>query len=107
MQAVGKVARFQVAPNETHVLAVKRIFIYLKGTTKFGLWYPKVNELTMVAYANAYWVGIFDDKKRTRRETFYLSDCLVSWLSNTQSSISLSIAEEESITTTTCCTQFL
>jgi hypothetical protein len=41
MKAVGKVARFQVAPKETYVLAVKRIFKYLKGTTHFGLWYPK------------------------------------------------------------------
>jgi hypothetical protein len=32
MQAVGQVARFQVAPKESHVLAVKRIFKYLKGT---------------------------------------------------------------------------
>ena len=32
MQEVGQVAQFQVAPKESHVLAVKRIFIYLKGT---------------------------------------------------------------------------
>jgi hypothetical protein len=32
MQEVGQVARFQVAPKESHVLAVKRILRYLKGT---------------------------------------------------------------------------
>jgi Asp-tRNA(Asn)/Glu-tRNA(Gln) amidotransferase C subunit len=32
MWAVGKVARFQEAPKELYVLAVKRIFRYLKGT---------------------------------------------------------------------------
>jgi hypothetical protein len=32
MQVVGQVARFQAAPKESHVLAVKRIFRYLKGT---------------------------------------------------------------------------
>jgi hypothetical protein len=32
MQVVGQVARFQVAPKESHVLAVKRIFRYLKVT---------------------------------------------------------------------------
>jgi hypothetical protein len=37
MQVVGQVTRFQVAPKETHVLAMKRIFIYIKGTTYFGL----------------------------------------------------------------------
>ena len=32
MHAVGQVAQFQAAPKESHVLAVKRIFRYLKGT---------------------------------------------------------------------------
>jgi hypothetical protein len=32
MRAVGQVTRFQAAPKESHVLAVKRIFRYLKGT---------------------------------------------------------------------------
>jgi hypothetical protein len=32
MQVVGQVAQFQEAPKESHVLAVKRIFRYLKGT---------------------------------------------------------------------------
>jgi hypothetical protein len=32
IKAVGQVARFQAAPKESHVLAVKRIFRYLKGT---------------------------------------------------------------------------
>jgi hypothetical protein len=38
MQAVGQVAIFQATPKETHVLEVKRIFIYLKGTIEFWLW---------------------------------------------------------------------
>ena len=45
MQEVGQVARFQEEPKESHVLAVKRIFIYLKGTKEFGLWYPKGKDL--------------------------------------------------------------
>jgi hypothetical protein len=32
MQAVGQVTQFQAAPKESHVLVVKRIFRYLKGT---------------------------------------------------------------------------
>jgi hypothetical protein len=38
---------------------------------------------------------------------FYLGDCLVSWLRNKQSSISLSIAEEEYIAAIGCCAQVL
>ena len=32
MHVVGQVAGFQAAPKASHVLAVKRIFRYLKGT---------------------------------------------------------------------------
>jgi hypothetical protein len=32
MQAVGQVARFQGSPKESHVLVVKKISRYLKGT---------------------------------------------------------------------------
>jgi hypothetical protein len=32
MHAVGQVAQFQAAPKDSHVLVVKRIFRYLKGT---------------------------------------------------------------------------
>ena len=49
MQVVGQVERFQETPKETHVLAIKMIFRYLRGATKFGLWYPKGNKMTLVA----------------------------------------------------------
>jgi hypothetical protein len=65
MQAVGQVARFQAAPKESHVLAVKRIFRYLKGTEEFGLWYPKGKDLSLIAYTDADWAGCIDDRRST------------------------------------------
>ena len=61
MQDIGQVARFQAALKETHIIVVKRIFRYLKGTMDFGLWYPQGNELTLIAYSDADWVGCVDD----------------------------------------------
>ena len=90
MHVVGLVARFQANPKETYVLAIKRILKYLKGTTEFGLWYPKGNELTLVAYIDADWEISIDDRKSTSGATLYLGDCLVSWSSKKQSSVSLS-----------------
>ena len=51
-------ARFQAAPKESHVLAMKRIFRYLKGTKEFGLWYPKGKDLSLIAYVEADWAGV-------------------------------------------------
>ena len=93
MQAVGLVATFQAAPKEAHVLAMMRIFRYLKGTTYFGIRYPKGNDLTLVSYTDANWVGSINDIKSTSGATFYLGDCLVSWLSKKQSLVSLSTIE--------------
>nr|GEW70334.1 retrovirus-related Pol polyprotein from transposon TNT 1-94 [Tanacetum cinerariifolium] len=44
-------ARHQVTPKECHLHAVKRIFRYLKGHPKLGLWYPNKSpfDLTIVA----------------------------------------------------------
>ena len=100
-------ARFQAAPKESHVLVVKRIFRYLKGTKEFGLWYPKGKDLSLISYTDVDWVGCIDDRQSTNGAAFYLGECLVSWLRKKQSSLSLSTTEEEYIATTTCCTQFL
>ena len=50
MQAVGLVSRFQSSPKETHVIAMKRILRYLKGTMEYGLWYPKNKDFTLKAF---------------------------------------------------------
>ena len=73
-------ARFQATPKETHVMVVKRIFRYIKETQDYGLWYPKGNDLSLVSYTNVDGVGSIDDRIITSGASFYLGDCLVSWL---------------------------
>ena len=41
MFSVCLCARFQSCPKESHLVALKRIIRYLKGTIEMGLWYPK------------------------------------------------------------------
>ncbi|GJX15632.1 hypothetical protein Tco_0216464 [Tanacetum coccineum] len=56
-------ARFQVNPKVSHLHAVKRIFRYLKGQPKLGLWYPKDSPFNLVGnilksdYAGASLIG--------------------------------------------------
>ena len=90
MQAVGLVSRFQSSPKETHVTAVKRIFKYLKGTMEYGLWYPKGQYFILKAFIDVDRERSLDDRKSTSGATLFLGNCLVSWLSKKQSSISLS-----------------
>nr|GEX47783.1 hypothetical protein [Tanacetum cinerariifolium] len=50
-------ARYQANSKEHHVLSVKRIFRYLKGTINLGLWYSKDSGLDLTAYSNADHAG--------------------------------------------------
>jgi len=104
MQAVGMVGRFQSAPKQSHLLVVKIILRYLKGTSDFGLWYPKNSTLNVTAFIDTDWAGSIDDRKSTSGNAFFLGYCLVSWLSKKQSSISLSIVEAKYIAAADCCT---
>ena len=94
-------------PKNGHLLAVKRIFKYLKGIANHGLWYPTGNSLDLYAFTDVDWDGCIDDSKSTSGATFFLGGCLVSWSSKKQSSVSLSTAEAEYIAAAGCCTQIL
>ncbi|GKC68702.1 uncharacterized mitochondrial protein-like protein, partial [Tanacetum coccineum] len=52
MFAMCACARYQVNPKVSHLHAVKRIFRYLKGQLKLGLWYPKDSPFDLVAYTD-------------------------------------------------------
>nr|GEV14669.1 retrovirus-related Pol polyprotein from transposon TNT 1-94 [Tanacetum cinerariifolium] len=45
--------RYQVNPKASHIHVVKRIFKYLKGQPKLGLWYPKDSPFDLVAYTDS------------------------------------------------------
>ncbi|GJR75104.1 retrovirus-related pol polyprotein from transposon TNT 1-94 [Tanacetum coccineum] len=51
--AVCPCARYQVNPKVSHPYVVKRIFRYLKGQPKLGLWYPKDYPFDLVAYTDS------------------------------------------------------
>ncbi|GKB33383.1 hypothetical protein Tco_0872784 [Tanacetum coccineum] len=65
MFAVCACERFQVSPKTSHLLAVKRIFRYLKGKPSLGLWYSKDSPLELVAYTNSDYDGAIQDRKST------------------------------------------
>nr|GEX74125.1 hypothetical protein [Tanacetum cinerariifolium] len=65
MFAIYAYARHQVTPKECHQHAVKRIFRYLKGHPKLGLWYPKESPFDLVAYSNSDYGGATQDHKST------------------------------------------
>ena len=58
MFSVCLCARFQSCPKESHYVAVKRIFRYLKGTLNLGLWYARGKSLDLLGYTDADFAGV-------------------------------------------------
>ncbi|GKC66932.1 putative ribonuclease H-like domain-containing protein [Tanacetum coccineum] len=65
MFAVCACAKFQVTPKTSHLLAVKRIFRYLKGKPTLGLWYSRDSLFKLVAYTDSDYARATQDKKST------------------------------------------
>nr|GEU81298.1 retrovirus-related Pol polyprotein from transposon TNT 1-94 [Tanacetum cinerariifolium] len=54
-----------VNPKVSHLHALKRIFRYLKGQSKFSLWYPKYSPFDLVAYTDSDYARASLDRKST------------------------------------------
>nr|GEV71783.1 retrovirus-related Pol polyprotein from transposon TNT 1-94 [Tanacetum cinerariifolium] len=107
MFATCMCARYQANPNEHYASAVKMILRYLKGTINLGLWYPKDFGFDLTAYSDADHAGCHLDQKSTSVSVQFLGDKLVCWSSKKQNCVSISTAESEYVTVSSCCAQVL
>ncbi|GJV87649.1 hypothetical protein Tco_1531587, partial [Tanacetum coccineum] len=58
-------ARYQANPKESYLIAVKRIFRYLKGTPSLGLWYLKCSSFDLKGYSDSDYARCNMDRKST------------------------------------------
>nr|GEV42417.1 hypothetical protein [Tanacetum cinerariifolium] len=72
MFSIYAYARFQVTPKTSHLHAMKRIFRYLKGQSKLGLWYPKDSPFDLEAFPDSYYAGASLEKKSTIGEMGFM-----------------------------------
>ncbi|GJX27432.1 putative ribonuclease H-like domain-containing protein [Tanacetum coccineum] len=107
MFAVCACARFQVTPKTSHLIAVKRIFRYLKGKPTLGLWYPRDSPFELVAYSDSDYGGAIQDRKSTTKGCQFLGNRLISWQCKKQSVVATSTTEAEYVAAASCCGQVL
>ena len=50
---VGIVTRFSAKPRENHMIEIKRILRYLKGTEDYGLWYKLGGNMNLKVFTDA------------------------------------------------------
>ncbi|GJT27109.1 hypothetical protein Tco_0907384 [Tanacetum coccineum] len=100
-------ARYQANPKESHLIVVKRIFRYLKGTLSLGLWYPKCSRFDLKGYSDSDYARCNTEKKSTSCACQLLGGKLVCWSAKKQQSVAMSSAEAECVADVGCCANIL
>nr|GEZ99170.1 putative ribonuclease H-like domain-containing protein [Tanacetum cinerariifolium] len=103
--AVCACVRFQVTPKTSHLYAVKRIFRYLKGQPKLGLWYPRDSPFDLEAYSDSDYAGASLDRKSTTEGCQFLGKRLISLQCKKQTIVANSTTKAEYVAATSCCGQ--
>ncbi|GKC89155.1 hypothetical protein Tco_1149804 [Tanacetum coccineum] len=93
--AVCACARFQVTPKVSNLHVLKRIFRYMKGQPKLGLWYPKNSPFDLEAYTDSDYTGASLDRKSTTGGCQFLRSRLISWQCKKQTIVANSTTEAE------------
>ncbi|GJQ95060.1 hypothetical protein Tco_0006199 [Tanacetum coccineum] len=95
MFVVCACARFQVTPKTSHIHVVKKIFRYLKGQPKLGLWYPRDSPFDLEAFLDSDYAGASLDRKSTTGGCQFLGKRLILWQCKKQTIVANSTTEAE------------
>nr|GEV62093.1 retrovirus-related Pol polyprotein from transposon TNT 1-94 [Tanacetum cinerariifolium] len=101
-------ACYQAKPTKKHLIAVKRIFRYLKYTIHMGIWYPKDTGFELTSFLDSDHAGCLDSRKSTSGGIQFIGgDKLVSWSSKKQDCTSMSSVEAKYVSLSACYAQVL
>ena len=84
-------------PKESHLVVVKGILKYLKGTEDLCLYYPYEYPFDLVGYIDADYAQCTIDRKTTSGMAQFIGPCLVSWESKKQYIVVLSTTEANTL----------
>nr|GEZ91841.1 hypothetical protein [Tanacetum cinerariifolium] len=104
--AVSACARNQVSPTVSNLNAVKRIFKYIKGHPKLGLWYPRDSPFDLEAFSDSDYAGAAGDRKSTTDGCQFMGRRLISWQCKKQTIVATSFCEAKYVAAASCCGQY-
>ena len=94
--AVNQLSQAMVKPTKLFWKVGKHVPRYLRGTSKYGLWYRQTDEVKFHGFTDADWAGSPTDKKSTSGVILNIISTTVSsvsWYNRKQRSMALSSAE--------------
>ena len=67
---MNTLSQFLTDPRHVHLIAIKRIWRYLKGTVDYGLKYKVDQKINLEGYVDSDWAGSAIDRKSTSGRCF-------------------------------------
>ncbi|XP_062075067.1 uncharacterized mitochondrial protein AtMg00810-like [Humulus lupulus] len=93
--SVHTLSQFMSAPRTTHLQAVHHLLRFLKGSPGQGLLYSSTSSLHLRAFSDSDWAACPLTRRSTTGFCVFIGDCLISWRTKKQPTISKSSAEAE------------
>ncbi|KAD3640580.1 hypothetical protein E3N88_29803 [Mikania micrantha] len=97
------VSRYMQSPMESHMVVVKQILRYIKGTMSYGLIYKRGCNPVITGYSDSSHDR--DDGRSTTGHVFYYGDTPITWCSQKQNTLALSSCEAEFMAATSAACQ--
>ena len=93
--AVTWLSRFNSDPTEEHLRYAKYVLRYLKGTKSLWIYYNGSSNAGLIGYSDSDWGKNKDDRHSTSGQVFTLANGAISWASQCQKTVALSVGESE------------
>ena len=90
---MNQILQAMVKPTKLFWKAGKHVLKYLRGTSGYGLWYRRSDEVKLHGFTDADWAGSPTDRKSTSGGIFSIGSTTVSWYSKKKISMALISAE--------------
>ena len=92
---VTQLSRFNSDPTEEHLRYAKYVLRYLKGTKLLWICYDGSSNASLIGYSDSDWGKNKDDHHSTSGQVFTLANGAISWASQRQKTVALSVGESE------------
>ena len=93
--AVTWLSRFNSDPTEEHLRYAKYVLRYLKRTKSLQICYDRSSNASLIGYSDSDWGENKDDCHSTLGQVFTLANGAISWASQRQKTVALSVGESE------------
>ena len=92
---VTRLSRFNSDPTEEHLRYAKYVLRYLKGTKSLQICYDGSSNASLIGYSDSDWDENKDDRHSTLGQVFTMANGTISWASQCQKTVALSVGESE------------